>query len=227
MNPMVPTTDLERRTATLADDARALEIAGRATYELAAERLRAVVGLRMEIIDHHKEMKQRSYQAWQAVIAAEKKLLDPVAEAETIYKHRIGAYESEQRRIEEEARARADAEARAKAAAEREREIELAEAAGADAEEVAAICAEPLPLVVEQPAPPTFRRAAGVSTAHNWKGECFSLAQLVRAIVKGEANLTMVAADQSAINALARATRGTLTIPGIRFYDEAKVRARR
>jgi hypothetical protein len=224
---MNETTDLERRTATLADEARSLVISDQQTYELAAERLRGVVGLRAEIIEHHREMKQRSHQAWQAVIAAEKKLLDPVAEAERAYKYNIGAYEFEQRRLEEETRARAEAEANARAMADREREIELAEAAGADAHEVAAICAEPLPLVVQEQPPPTFRRAAGVSTAHNWKGECVSLAQLLKAIVRGEASPTLVAADQSAINALARATRGTLAIPGIRFYDETKVRARR
>jgi hypothetical protein len=49
----------------------------------------------------------------------------------------------------------------------------------------------------------------------------------VKAIAKGEASITLVAADTSAINSLARATRGTLAVPGIRFYDEAKVRARR
>ena len=53
------------------------------------------------------------------------------------------------------------------------------------------------------------------------------MAALVRAIAKGEANIGLVAADQSAINALARSTRGTLQVPGIRFYNEPAVRARR
>ena len=93
------TTDLERRARTLADAARELQVTDQPSYDLAAERLRAVVGLRTEIVEHHREMKARSYQAWQAVIAAEKKLLDPVAEAERVYKAQIGAYDAEQRRI--------------------------------------------------------------------------------------------------------------------------------
>jgi hypothetical protein len=218
---------LERRVHTLADEARSLEVSDQQTYDLAAERLLGVVALRGEITDHHAEMKCRSYQAWQAVIAAEKKLLDPVAEAEKIYKHRLGTYQTEQQRIAAEARAQAEAEARARAEQQREREIEQAEAAGADREEVAALCAEPLPMVVPEAPPSTFQRAAGISTANNWKGVCFSLPQLVRAIADGRANISLVTDNATAINALARATRGTLAVPGIRFFNEPTVRARR
>jgi hypothetical protein len=227
MNPTIVTTDLERRAATLADEARDLVIADRQTYDLAAVRLRGVVSLRIEIVDHHADMKRQSYAAWQAVIAGEKKLLTPVEEAERIYKARIGAYEMEQRRIEAEAREKAEAEARALAAQQREREIEEAEAAGADAEEITALCAEPLPVVVHEPPPSTFTRAAGISTANAWKGECTSLTQLVRAIADGKANIGLVMANDSALNALARSTRGTLQVPGVRFFNQPAVRARR
>ena len=227
MNPTPAATDLERRGNTLADEARALEVYDQDTYDFAAERLRAVVVLRTEIIEHHAEMKHRSYEAWQAVIAAEKRLLDPVADAERTCKRAIAAYETEQRRIQAEARQRAEAEAQAVAAEQREREIEQAEAAGADAEEVAALCAEPLPMVLPEEPPATFQKAAGISTANSWKGECVSLPLLVRAIAEGKANVSLVAPNNTAINALARATRGTLSVPGIQFFSSPTVRARR
>jgi hypothetical protein len=212
---------------TLADEARSLEVSDQQTYDLAAERLLGVVALRAEITDHHAEMKRRSYQAWQAVIAAEKKLLDPVAEAEKIYKHRLGTYQTEQQRIAAAARAQAEAEALARAAEQREAEIQQAEAAGADREEVAALCAEPLPMVVPEAPPSIFQKAAGISTANTWKGECYSLPQLVRAIAEGKANIGLIEANTTAINQLARATRGTLAVPGIRFFNQPTVRARR
>lgn len=227
MNPTIATLDLERRVTTLADQARELVITDQESYDRGAALLRGVVSLRIEIVDHHAEMKRTTHRAWQAAIAAEKKLLDPVAEAERIYKARLTAYEAEQRRIEAEARAQAEKEALAFAEAQREREIEEAEAAGADAAEVAAICAEPLPAVLAELPPPAFQRAAGISTANNWKGECISIAQLVQAIAAGKANINLVAANGTAINALARATRGTLTVPGIKFFNEPTVRARR
>jgi hypothetical protein len=226
VNPTT-TTELEGRVYTLAGEARALEITDQQSYNLAAERLRAVVALRGEIVDHHAEMKSRSYQAWQAVIAAEKKLLDPVQEAERVYKARLGAYQTEQDRIDREARAKAEAEARDLAAKQRESEIEQAEASGADPEEVAALCAEPLPVVVPEPPPPSFQKAAGISTANRWKGECYSLPQLVKAIADGKASIGLVEKNETAINALARATRGTLAVPGIRFFNEPTVRASR
>lgn len=227
MNPTMAAPELERRVETLGELARSLKITNQESYDAAAERLKAVVALRKEIVDHHLEMKQRTYAAWQSVIAAEKKLLDPVTEAERIYKREIGAWETEQRRIEDEKRAQAQREADRLAAEQREREIEQAEAAGADPEEVAAICAEPLPVAPPPPVPQTFQRAAGISTSANWKGTCHSLALLVKAIAEGKANIGLVTANETAINQLARATRGTLQIPGIRFFNDPTVRARR
>lgn len=227
MQPTTAATELERRVTPLADQARSLEVTDQETYDLAAERLRALVKLRDEIVEHHREMKSRSYQAWQAVIAAEKKLLEPVTNAERIYKQRVAAYQTEQERIAAEARAQADREAQTRAAEQREREIEQAEAAGADAEEVAALIAEPLPVVLPDLPPATFQKAAGISTANSWKGQCVSLAQLLKAIVEGKASIGLVLENQPAINALARATRGTLPVAGIRFYSEPTVRTRR
>lgn len=227
MNPTIAAPELEQRVKTLGDEARAFEVVDQVTYDFAVERLKGVVALRNEIVEHHAEMKRRTHQAWQAVLAAEKKLLDPVADAERVYKRHIGDYETEQRRIEAERLALAEAEAQRIAAEQREREIEQAEAAGADPEEVAAICAEPLPVVAPAPPRPTFQRAAGVSTASNWKGQCFSPALLVKAIADGKANINLVSANETAINALARATRGTLQVPGIRFFNEPTVRTRR
>lgn len=227
MNPVIAPTELEVRARTLGEEASHLRITDQATYDFAADRLLAVVALRNEIIDHHAEMKRSSHQAWQAVLAAEKKLLGPVDAAEQILKRSIGAYQPEQERLAAEARAQAEAEAQAQAAEQREREIERAEAAGADAEEVAAICAEPLPVVLPALPPPTFQKAPGISTAANWKGECVNISQLVRAVAEGKASITLVTEDKAAINALARATRGTLAVPGIRFFNQPTVRARR
>lgn len=226
---MTPTkaTEFRQRVSTLADQARALKVIDQESYNLAAQRVRGAVELRTEIVAHHADMKRKAYDSWQSVIAAEKKLLDPVAEAEGIYKRNLAAYETEQKRIEAEARAQAEREARALAEAQREREIEEAEACGADADEIRAICAEPLPMVVPETPEPAFQRAAGISTAANWKGTCTSLAQLVKAIAAGTANLNLVTENQTAINQTARATRGTLQIPGIRFFNEPTVRTRR
>jgi hypothetical protein len=223
---MTPARDLETRALTLAEQASALEVTDQPSYELAAERLLAVADLRREIVAHHEPIKRAAHTAWQQVLAAEKRLLDPVADAERIYKAGIASYEAEQRRIEAEARAKAETEARRLAEEQREREIEQAEAEGADLAEVTAMIAAPLPAIRPQ-SQPMFQSARGISTATNWKGEVVSLEKLVAAVAAGRANIALVMANETAINQLARATRGTLEVPGIRFFSQSTVRAGR
>jgi hypothetical protein len=218
--------ELEQKASTLADQAKALKIVDQPSYDLAAERLLAVADLRTEIVAHHEPIKRAAHAAWQQVITAEKRLLNPVVEAERVYKAGIAAYEAEQLRLEAEARAKAEAEARRLAEEQRERELEQAEAEGADVEEITAMINAPL--VVERPAvEPTFQPAKGLSLAATWKGEVTSLDTLVKAIAAGKANISLVMPNEVAINQLARATRGTLQIPGIRFFTQASVRAGR
>lgn len=216
----------EQETMTLIDQAKALKIADQPSYDLAVERLRAVADLRREIVAHHEPIKKAAHAAWKQVIAAEDKLLYPVVEAERIYKVGIAVYDVEQRRLEREAREKAEAEARRQAEEQRERDLEQAEAQGADVEEVTAIASAPL--LVEPPRiEPTFQPARGVTTATQWKGQVIALDSLVRAIVAGKANINLVEPNDTAINQLARATRGTLQVPGIRFFSESTVRAGR
>ena len=49
----------------------------------------------------------------------------------------------------------------------------------------------------------------------------------IEAIVAGKASLSLVKPDEVAIGQLARATRGTLAVPGVRFFQESIVRAGR
>jgi hypothetical protein len=166
--------DLKVWAETLADEARACQIVDEKSYGIAAERLLGVAALRREIEVHYGPLKKAAHDAWQKVLAAERKMLDPVAEAEAVYKGKIADYTGEQRRLEAEAQAKAETEARRLAELAREHELEQAEAEGADAEEIAAMIAAPLPLVVPQ-APPAFRTARGITTATNWRGEVMSL----------------------------------------------------
>jgi hypothetical protein len=223
---MTVTSDLETRALTLAAEARAWRIVDQQTYETAAERLLGVAALRREIVAHHEPVKRATHLAWQRAIAAERKMLDPVAEAEAVYKSRIAEYTAEERRLEAEAQTKAEAEARLAAEQLRETQLEQAEAQGASGAEIVAMIAEPLPLVVSQAAP-AFQAARGITTATNWRGEVVSLEALVKAIAEHKASSNLVIPNDAAINQLARATRGTLEVPGIRFFSQSTVRAGR
>jgi hypothetical protein len=218
------TGKLEQRATALASRAKELKVNNQNTYDRAVEHLLTIAALRREIEQHHAPLKKSTYAAWQQAIAAEKKLLEPVVEAERLYKTAIAGYEAEQRRIEAEARAKAEAEALRQAEDARERELEEAESQGADAAEIEAMITAPL-VVTRPKVEPVFQQAKGVSVASNWKGEVVSLGALVKAVAAGQASLNLLMANESAINQLARATRGTLQVPGIRFFSQATVRA--
>jgi hypothetical protein len=222
----VAVVELEQKAEVLVAEAKALKIVDQATYNLAAERLLGVAALRHEIIEHHKTMKSSAYAAWQHVIAAEKRLLNPAAEAERLYKASLAMYESEQRHREEESRRAAEAEARRAAEEQRESELQRAEMEGATGAEIAAMINEPLMVALPR-LQPAFQAARGITTAVNWKGEVTSLEMLVRSIAAGQASISLVMPNQTSINALAKATHNTLTIPGLRFFTEPIVRAQR
>jgi len=112
-------------------------------------------------------------------------------------------------------------------ASQRAVRVNLEMLSGADLVEVTAMLAAPLPAIRPQGQQPAFQSARGISTATNWKGEVISLDALVNAVAAGKASSSLVMANEVAITRLARATRGTLQVPGIRFFSQATVRAGR
>jgi hypothetical protein len=215
---------MEQQASTIVARAKSLKIRDQQSYEMAAAHLLAIATLRREIEAHHGPVKQAAHRTWQQAIAAEKRMLGPVSQAEHILKTSISEYDAEQRRLEKEKRTKAEAEAQRKAEEQLEREIEEAEAEGADEKEIGALISSPL-VVAPPRIEPTFQQAKGVSVSANWRGEVVSLEALVKAVAAGNASINLVQANEPAINQLARPTRGTLPVPGVRFYSQSTVRA--
>jgi hypothetical protein len=210
----------------LPDQARAIVIRDQETYELAASRLLDIAAARRVIIEYHAPLKAKAHEAHAAICKAEKGMLAPVEEAERILKTSIGAYTAEQRRIqmarEQEAR---DAAERARLEV-LEASIEAAEADGASAEEVQAIIEQPAPVPVVYVAP-IVQKVSGVSTAKTYRAELVNIKLLCAAVAKGECSEAYVTANMPALNGVARSTRGSINIPGVRVVEDTSVRAGR
>ncbi len=154
--------------------------------------------------------------------------------------------EEERRRKEEETRLLEEAarkeeegrEAAARAARERE-ESETLRSQGRDAEadmksesaQVSAREAETsqaqAEAIIETPvitAPVRIQAAvpkvAGVSYRDNWKGECFDLKALVKAIAEGKAPLSLVMANATVVNQTAKALKAEFQVPGVKVWNE-------
>jgi hypothetical protein len=226
--PMRPPAapEWEEQVSTLAAEARALQIVDQQTYQIAGERLKGIVKLHDRITEHHEPLRKSTHKAWQDAIAAEKKLLNPVIEAEDIYRDKINIWDREQKRLEAEARARAEAEARRLAEEQREAEIEQAESEGADLEEIAAMASAPLPSLPVT-VQPSFERMRGISTADKWIVEVYSLPLLLKAVLEGKTASEFVTPNISALKKSASSSKGTLIVPGVRFINEGTTRVSR
>ena len=217
---------LEKKALTWPETARAIKIVDQDTYSHAAMLLVDIASLEKEIVDHHKPIKAAAFAAHKAATAAEKRLLDPLTEAKQIVKRAVGTWEDEQERIRREIERRAQEEARRQ---EEEMRLALAvqaEEAGATEETVAEIVEAPLSMPAPV-VPMTFDRTKGVTTSKRWSAQLMNLKQLCRAVADGTVSTELVQPNMTALNAMARAMKSTMNIPGVRAVTETSVAVRR
>ena len=77
--------------------------------------------------------------------------------------------------------------------------------------------------IVNLPQPDSLTKINGISYRDNWKGKVIDIQKLVMAIATGHAPLTILKVDESALNQLARSTKGTINYPGVLFYNDKVV----
>jgi len=216
---------MEQTALAWPDRARAITITDQDTYNKAAMVLVEIVRLRKDIKAHHKPIKDATNKAHKEAVAAEKKLLEPIAQAESIIKGTVGQWDAEQERLRlaeqrrlQEAQRKAGEEARLALAAE-------AEANGATDETVEEILDTPVvqPAIV---AKPTFQKANGVSRQERWGAEVVDIKALCRAVADGQAAPTMVLPNMVALNSMARAMRSTFNVPGCKAVTTTSVAVR-
>jgi hypothetical protein len=106
----VPTpTDVEKDLPVILSWARNLEITTAADFEDAGERLKGIKGAMKRVVDFFKPTKQAQDEAKRRILAAEKQLLDPLAEAEGLAKRAMLSYQAEEQRKAEVERRRLQA----------------------------------------------------------------------------------------------------------------------
>jgi hypothetical protein len=154
-------------------------------------------------------------------VAMRKRMLAPFEQAESAVKMKVLQYDraAEEARQREQARLQAEADAqaeterkRALAAAAKLKTPELREARMEEAAEIVAPVVQIAPDVT---------RAAGESGRVTWKAELVSMADLIAAAAGGNfAAVSLLNYDSAAGNALARGTKGTVKVPGVRVFSK-------
>jgi hypothetical protein len=153
--------------------------------------------------------------------------------AENIAKGALLAFQQEQTRIAREAAEKARLEQEARLKAERARlEAEALEAEMfGDEDKAAEIEAQQEQIQTVVAAPPPIAapsKVEGVHTLKVWKCEVADFIALVKHIAASDGqNINLVTINNSELTALARATKGTIAIPGLKFYEQEIIAVRR
>ena len=215
-----------QKALTVKDQASALTISDKATYEKAAELLLSIKDLRKEIDATFKPIREKAHAAWKETIAQQSRVETPLIEAEAIIKPRMSAF------LQEEERKRKAEEDRLRILAEKaEEERRLAEAIQAeedgDTEEAFAILDE-VPAYIPPPiVPKTVSTGGGIQLRESWSFRVENLSALVKAVAAGTVPLGAIQANTVFLGQQARSMKGELRYPGVVVWSEKNIAAGR
>jgi hypothetical protein len=204
--------------------ARSVTISNESQKEATLDMLRSIKEQRKFFDDFLDPGIRRWREGHRAAVAQKKQFTDRLDAADKAGRDAIKAFDADQARIREEERRRLQAIEDEKARKEREhleKEAERLKSPEKKAERLQQAAAVSAPVIQIAEAPKT----AGTSTPKTWKARLESLSMLT-GIPEGDVRLTVLKFDQSAADALARATKSKSTIPGIEFYEDTSLRIR-
>jgi hypothetical protein len=228
--PAVQDAETERH-APVVETALAVVVDSNDALEECNGFLVGVVRAIKSVEDVFKEPKRETNGAHKSVCAAEKKVLEPLRQAEKhlrgegsrwamkVERERLAALraqaeEQERRAVEARERAAAEEEVRLAAAVE-------ADDGGLDVFEPPATTPEPEPEPEPEPLPELVK-TDGVSYRTVWSGEIYDEDALVRACLTGAAPRGLIVVDLKALKALAESTKGVTRYPGIKWVSEQR-----
>lgn len=203
-----------KKALTIPEQARAIQVVDAVTYSQAGEILITIKGLRKEIGAAFDPIIKKAHEAHKEAKAQKDKAEAPLIEAENIIKPALAAYDREQERLRREEEERQREIARKQEEERKLREAEQAEKEGRT-EEAQAIIEEPVyvpPVVIERTTP----KVQGISMQKVWKFRVVNEALVPR---------EYMTPDMVKIGGVARATKGSVQIPGVEIYSEDIVKA--
>lgn len=218
--------EIKQEALTIVEQTKVIKIIDQPTYDAAASLLLdKIKPFRKRWQQYWDDVKKPAWAAYQAIQSKFNEGDKPLEAAEIAVKQEIRRWEAEQERVRQELQRKAEADAREREEEERLQAATLAEEAGATEDEVQEVLNAPT-MSVAPPVEPTYQKAVGVSSRENWKAKVTDMKKLCAAIAKGQAPVTYVLANESALNARAKADKQTLNIPGVVAYNESVISGR-
>lgn len=201
--------------------------------------LRSIKGVRMDIatwfapfIEAAMETKRKADAARKGLVDEKDRMEAPLVIAEIAVKRALVDWETSQERIrrEQEQALQAEAQRRAEtasleAAAALEREATVTNDAGM-LQEAHDLLEQPIeaPVVSVGKLVP---KVQGIVYRDNWKVHPeINVKALAAAVASGQVPVSYLIPNQIALNQIARATQGTQSVPGVKFFNDRQIAAR-
>lgn len=207
---------LDKEVSLIEQQAGEVVIASDDDFARAGELTKQVKEMQKQVTDYWEPMRKSTYEAYTAVNAHKKQMLDPLASAEKILKQKMGAYTKEQERIrreQEEARRRA-------AEAEMNRKLEEAAEAEAKGDSLGAKMAMAEAEVMEGVSTGAARsfapHAKGVTQTKTWKIKRIDSDKVPISV----AGIELRPVDEKAVLQLIKMSKGKVVIPGVEYEED-------
>lgn len=217
---------LTQTALTVVKRAALVKITDQQSYDSAAELLTAVIKpTRKAWTEYWEDVKKPLREAVNKVQAKFKNGDDKLAAAEQSVKMSIFTWDQEQDRIRQERQRKADEKAQRDVEAKKAALAVELEGSGMTDEDIEAAVAS-VPEVVAAPVQETYQNAAGISMRDNWSCEITDIKALCKAIGAGKVPTNYVLPNETALNARARADKGTMVLPGCKAVNKPVVAGR-
>ena len=207
---------LDSAVSLIEQKANSVVIASDLDFAMAGELTKQVKDMQKQVTDYWEPMRKSTYEAYTAVNAHKKQMLDPLSSAERILKQKMGAYSMEQERIrreQEEARRRAAQE-------EMNRKLEEAEMAESNGDMVGAEMAMAEAEVMEGVSARTTQsfapKAKGVSRTKTWKIKSIDSSKVPVSF----AGVEIRPVDEKLVLQLIKMSKGKISIPGVEYEED-------
>ena len=205
--------------------AESLQVVDQESHDTATGWLKDIKAAKDFLTEYHDPIIKSAYATHKIATTTKQRFYGPLVQSEITLKQRVGTFVQEQQRKQAEAQRKVEEAARKREEENRIAEAERLEAAGGTEEQIDQTLTAPS-TAPKPVAAPTYQQTKGVSTRSNWKGEVEDFRALVNAVAQGKAPITFLEPNQSTINQMAKAQKGQMLYPGIRFYNDAVVSVR-
>ena len=211
-------TEIANECTPLVEQAKALVVDSKESHGQALEGYRILKTMSKKITEHYEPTRAALEKAKKELFKARDTMLGPIEEAMKIVSCKASAYEAEEaRRVREAARLAEEAE-RKRLEDEAIARAEAMEKAGASSL-ADVIIEQPIEVKVVEQAP-EVAKVAGVSARIAYHAEVDDLGMLIKYAAQNTAFTDYLLPNMPRLNALARESKESLTIPGVRSVAE-------